>query len=326
MTGGAGFIGSHIVESLVRLGAEVIVYDNLSTGNKRNLTNVSNQIRFVEGDVLDFHELLEAAAGVDVISHQAASLEILRSIDDPANDLANNTIGTINVLRAAVKAGAKKVLNASSACIYGQAISIPEREDHPKNPNWPYGVSKFAAEKYCELYEQYSGIPVISLRYSIVYGTREWFGRVLTVFISRVLNDEPPVIFGNGEPIRDFVYVGDVAKMHNMCIENDEARGSYNVGTGVGTRIKELAELVCASTGKSLRPIFENVGEGELSQIVRGRKRLPSELRVMVLDVSKARTELGWQPKTELKDGLSEEIRWIRSNPSQWNTDQFARI
>src|SRR5262249_49872680 len=163
-----------------------------------------------EGEILDLPALERAAEGCAVVSHQAAQLEITHCIDDPIDDLRTNAIGTLNVFLAARKAGAQRILNASSACVYGQAIDPPSDEDRsPTNPNWAYGASKLVAEKYGKIWTEFHNLPVISFRYGIVYGEREWYGRVLTIFLKRILDGKPPVVFGAGDQIRDFTYVGD---------------------------------------------------------------------------------------------------------------------
>ncbi len=198
VTGGAGFIGSHIVESLVDVGANVVVYDNLSFGNLENLKTVEDKIKFVKGGILDYSKLKRAMKGADFVSHQAAQLEIFKAALEPARDLEINTIGTLNVLKAARENRVKKIVNASSACVYGQPTSLIQDEAHPENPNWAYGVSKLAAEKYCRIFMNETGIPVVSLRYAIVYGPKEWYRRVLTIFIKRVAEGKHPIIFGAG--------------------------------------------------------------------------------------------------------------------------------
>ena len=205
----AEYIG--IVDSLVSKGHEVIVYDNLSSGAPENLKEVSKDIEFVKGDINDFKSLNKVVKEVDIVSHQAAQLEIGKCLDDPVYDLMTNTGGTLNVLKSAVENNVSKIINASSACVYGQAVQRPQPESHPKNPNWAYGVSKLAAEKYCDIFSNNHDIPIISLRYGIVYGEREWFGRVLPIFIKRFIQGKPLIVFGKGEQIRDFVYVKDVA-------------------------------------------------------------------------------------------------------------------
>lgn len=319
VTGGAGFIGSHIVESLLSKGYEVIVYDNLSTGCRDNLSAVFRDCVVVEGDILDYEKLKSVFAGVDYVSHMAAQLEIFRGSDDPYYDLEVNTVGTLNVLRAAKECGVKKIINASSACIYGQVNGLTSEGYYPR-PNWTYGVSKLAAEKYGDIYNDYHKLPVVHLRFGITYGEREWFRRVLTIFIKRVIMNQPPVVFGDGHQVRDFIYVGDAVDFHNACLLSGAANGqAYNVGTGQGVTIKELAHEVVKASGKKLDVLFENTAEGEYSSLVPDKRRNAEELKIMLLDISKAKKDLGWEPRITLHDGIKRELGWASSNLARWD-------
>jgi UDP-glucose 4-epimerase len=320
VTGGAGFIGSHISESLANKGYEVIIYDNFSTGCEENIANIKslNNVHIVNGDILDYDLLLKCMKDVDIVSHQAAQLEIGSAINDPLLDAKTNIEGTLNVLEAARKVGVKKIIYASSAGVYGEAVKIPQDEEHPKRPQWPYGVSKYSGELYCQQYSIFYGMKICALRYGIVYGEREWYGRVLTEFIKRVvLEDKPPVIFGDGNQRRDYVYVKDVVEFHNIMIE-EEWNGFevFNIGGGSSITIKELANLIIDIANKDMEPIFEEVPEGDYSNIT-GRWRIPKELKVLELDISKAMKK-GWRPKVNLKEGIKREIDWISSNPNRW--------
>jgi UDP-glucose 4-epimerase len=319
VTGGAGFIGSHFVRDLVESGARVTVFDNFSSGLIDNLAPVQADLEVVHGDILDFEGLCTAMRGQELVSHQAAQLEITRAIGDPLFDLRTNTIGTLNVLRAAAEMAVHKVVSASSAGVYGQARYTPQDENHPTNPNWEYGISKLAAEKYGQIYAETHRFAVVSLRYAIVYGEREWFGRVLTLFLKRALEGLPPVVFGRGDQVRDFVYVGDVTQMHHACLEQAAANNKvFNVSTGVGTSVVDLATLVCEISGKDIEPVFEDVPEGERSHLVNGRMRLPSELQTMIMSYDRAREEVGWAPQIPLREGLEREWAWLNRNPSRW--------
>jgi UDP-glucose 4-epimerase len=319
VTGGSGFIGSHIVESLVQIGWKVKVYDNLSSGSLDNLKAVKNDIEFIKGDILDFDTLSRAIKGVEVVSHQAAQLEIFLGIAEPNKDLEINTIGTLNVLRACHQHGVNKLINASSACVYGQAVTPLQSEDHPQNPNWEYGVSKLAAEKYCQIYHETHGMKIASLRYGITYGPREWFRRVMTIFIKRVLSGKPPVIFGAGDAIRDFIYVGDIVNLHNALLEkNLPGHTVLNAGTGIGTSVCGLAMAVCEALEVQMEPIFELVKEGEFSKEVPDKKRNTAELKSMVLDATKAADLVGWKPRVNLVKGIQLEAEWARENIERW--------
>lgn len=320
MTGGAGFVGSHFVRDLLDAGATVTVYDNFSSGLEENLDGVEGPVEIVRGDILDYDTLRDAMRGHDAISHQAAQLEITRSIDNPVFDLTTNTIGTLNVLKAAAEVGTHKIVEASSAGVYGQAVTDLQEENHPTEPNWEYGVSKLACEKYAAIAcERTPGLAVTSLRYAIVYGEREWYGRVLTLFLKRALDGKPPVVFGRGDQVRDFVYVGDIAQLHRRCLEVDSpGHLVLNGSTATATTVLELARLVCEVTRLDEGPVFDDVAEGATSSLADGRMRLPSELHAMRMSYQRALDTVGWKPEVGLRDGLAREWNWLVDHPKRW--------
>jgi UDP-glucose 4-epimerase len=320
ITGGAGFIGSHLTESLVKAGAKVTVFDNFSSGLKENLKSVEKDVKIIRGNVLNFDALKKAMKGNHIVSHQAAQLEITKCVKDPIDDLKSNTVGTLNVLRAAVECKVEKLMNASSACVYGQPVYTPSDEtNHPTRPNWAYGVSKLAGEKYAQIFTDLYKMPTVSFRYAIMYGEREWYGRVLTIFLRSIRKKQNPVVFGEGEQLRDFTYVGDLVRLHNLALEDSRADGQvFNISTGIGTSIRELAEKAVSLFGDGLSVEFEQVKPGERSKKVRGRMRLPSELSAMVLANGKAKELLGWEPQVMLDDGLKREFEWLSANPKRW--------
>jgi UDP-glucose 4-epimerase len=322
ITGGAGFIGSHMAEALVLKGHEVTIFDNFSTGSEGNLTTLRRMknVRILRGDILDHESLASSMKGADVVSHQAAQLEIGSAISRPTEDARVNIEGTINTLEAAVKNKVRKVVYASSAGIFGEALSTPQDEAHPKRPQWPYGVSKYAGELYCQQYSLFYGLHTCGLRYGIVYGEREWFGRVLTMFIKQVfLDKKPPVVFGDGNQTRDYIYVKDLVEFHNQMVENDygDIFESYNLGGGKSISIRKLAELIIDLSGTDYEPIFDNPPEGGVSSIS-GRWRIPRELKNLHLNISKATAMTGWKPKTPFRKGVENEIAWILANPNRW--------
>jgi UDP-glucose 4-epimerase len=320
MTGGSGFIGSHFVRDLLDAGATVTVYDNFSSGREENLDGVEGSLDVIRGDILDYEALRDAMRGHDAVSHQAAQLEITTSIDDPIYDLTTNTIGTLNVLKAVAELGIGKVVEASSAGVYGQAVTHLQDETHPTDPNWEYGVSKLACEKYAAIAcERTPGLAVTSLRYAIVHGEREWYGRVLTLFLKRALDGKPPVVFGQGDQVRDFVYAGDIAQLHRRCLEVDTpGHLVLNGATGTGTTVLDLARAVCEVTGLDDGPVFDDVAEGARSSLADGRMRLPSELHAMRMSYQRALDDVGWKPEVALRDGLEREWRWLVDHPQRW--------
>jgi UDP-glucose 4-epimerase len=321
VTGGAGFIGSHLVEDLVSAGYRVTVLDDLSSGWLENLEAVKDRIHFVEGSILDERVLRKVMEGQRFVSHMAAQLEITKCVKSPLADLESNTIGTLRVLEAAHAAGVEKLVNASSACVYGQAQHTPQSEDgHPTNPNWEYGVSKLAAEKYTRLFWEAGRMKTVSLRFAIIYGEREWCGRVITMFLRRALRGAPPVVFGAGDQERDFTHVEDLVRLHRLALERPEADGQvFNVSTGLGTNVAALSELCREVTGIEAPVVWEKTAEGEVSAAMPDRVRLPQELKTMVLDPARAKKLLGWEAKVALRDGLRREWDWIQKQPSRWD-------
>jgi len=330
ITGGAGFIGSHIAEELLKQGASITVYDNFSFGTEDNLSHIWKDIKVIKGDILDYEHLQREMKGHDIVSHHAAQLEIFLGVEDPHRDLEINTIGTLNVFKAAHQNQIAKVVNASSACIYGQTEKSTS-EDYLPVPNWAYGVSKLAAERYGTIYTLEYKLPVINLRYGITYGEREWFRRVLTIFIKQVLIDKPIVIFGNGQQIRDFIYVKDAVLLHNLCIKYDSITGgSYNVATGIPTSIVDLAHLVQEVAndvlGKRAEIVYEEINEGAFSKLVPDKKRNIAELKMMLLDIKKAYDDFKWKPIVKLREGIEKEMLWAKENLHRWKKVYYSYV
>ncbi len=326
ITGGAGFIGSHLVEEYLANKAEkVIVFDDFSTGTMKNLEHIKdNRLKIVEGSVLDEEKLnsIVKEEQIQIVDHLAAELEVYTGIKDSSKDARINIFGTLNALNVALRNNVEKVLFASSGAVYGEAKYVPIDEDHPLEPHWPYGVSKLSAERYVLQYHKLFGLNTTAFRYSIVYGPREWFGRVLTMFIRRIfLEGKPPVVFGDGKQIRDFVYVKDVVRAHTLAIEKTASDGQvFNIGSGRGISISELARLLVDMSGKSLEVIYDNPPEGEVSRFQPERVRLLGELKRFVLSCNKAKKVLGWSPSVSFRDGVSEEIEWLMHNQERWHT------
>ncbi|MEM3718490.1 MAG: GDP-mannose 4,6-dehydratase [Candidatus Bathyarchaeia archaeon] len=325
ITGGAGFIGSHLAEEyLLNNAKNVIVYDDFSTGTIKNLEHIKDErLKIVKSSVLDPVGLNEVVkkGRIDIIDHLAAELEVYRGIKDSEKDARINILGTLNILNAALKNGVRRILFASSGAVYGEAKYLPIDEGHPLEPHWPYGVSKLSAERYVLQYHKLFGLETTAFRYGIVYGPREWFGRVLTMFIKRIfLENKPPVVFGGGSQTRDFVYVDDVVKAHVSAVKNSEAVGQvFNIGSGKGISIKELAELLITLSGKELEILYDNPEEGSASKFQPERIRLKGELKNFILDCSKAEKILGWHPTINFSEGLATEIEWILNFPERWS-------
>ena len=303
LSGGAGFVGSHVAEAYLAAGDEVTVLDDLSTGRRENLPR---GVRFVHADIrsAEARDLL-AQGRFELLNHHAAQMDVRRSVADPLFDLDVNLRGLLNLLEGARAGGVRRVVFASSGgVVYGDATAPPCREGAAKLPISPYGVAKLASEHYLMAYSRLYGLDVASLRYSNVYGPRqnaEGEAGVVAIFSRKMLAGEPLTIFGDGEQTRDMVYVKDVAAANLAASDRPlpppeglDTR-AWNIGTGVETSVKRLAELLAAAAGR--RPAIRYAPER------------PGELRRSALAVEKAGRELGWAPRTGLADGLGVTLR-----------------
>jgi UDP-glucose 4-epimerase len=295
VTGGSGFIGSNLVDALLGRGDEVTVVDDLSTGRRENLSEaMRNGAELVEMDIRDQAALVELAESVrpEAIFHFAAQIDVRRSAADPRLDSEINVGGTINVLEAARRTGARVVNSSTGGAIYGEGRIIPAPEDHPVAPEAPYGQSKFAAEGYVELFRRLHGVSGVSLRYGNVFGPRQdplGEAGVIAIFCGKLLEGGTPTVFGDGLQTRDYVFVGDVVRANLLAAESD-AFGAFNVGTGVQTSVLDLVE--------ALKPEADGGFEPEMAP------PRPGEVQHIALDASRARDQLGWNAETGLADGL----------------------
>ena len=299
VTGGAGFVGSHLVDAYVAAGHEVFVIDDLSSGNKRNL---NPRAKFHHVDLLDPKMArLFAEIRPDVLNHHAAQMDVRRSVSDPLFDARVNILGFINLLESCKPLGLRKVIFASSGgAIYGEQESFPASEEHPKRPASPYGVSKLAGENYLAYYQTTFGIPYVALRYSNVYGPRQnskGEAGVVAIFTERLLAGKIPMINGDGKQTRDFVYVGDVCAANLRALETSYA-GELNIGTGVETDIATLYHKICDRLGSRAAAVHGPAKSGE-------------QLRSS-LDSSRARAILNWSPRASLDEGLAQTVAHYR--------------
>lgn len=305
VTGGAGFIGSNLVDTLLDQGHAVTVVDNLSTGKFDNLLNVKdaakeNRFTFFHMDIRE--DSLVAAfknREQDAVIHLAAQADVRFSVKNPVEDADVNIIGTLNVLQLAVENGVKRFINTSSGgCVYGEPESLPVSEDAPKQPDSPYGVSKMVAESYIRYYERTRGIDCVTLALGNVYGPRQNpFGEagVVAIFAGKFLAGETPVIYGDGEQTRDFVYVDDVVAAYIAALE--KGAGEFiNIGTSIETSVNRIYELLAELADFDGEPEYAPPREGELDHIC--------------LNVDKAADVLGWKPLVPLKEGLSRTLDW----------------
>ena len=305
VTGGAGFIGSHLADELAARGYAVVILDDFSTGRDENIANLRNKdsIELVTGNITDLPLLQSLFAGVDYVFHQAALARVPRSIEDPLTVNQVNITGTLNVLLAARDKGVKKVAFASSSSVYGDAATLPQREDMIPNPLSPYALTKLAGEYYCTVFKQLYGLSTICLRYFNVYGPGQdphsQYAMVIPTFIYRVANNLPPVIHGDGEQSRDFTFIQDVVRANILAAESD-AEGVYNIGSGRGITIRQLAERIVQLMQKDLKPVHEKPRIGDV--------------RHALADISKAKT-FGYRPGWSLEDGLKQLIAiWSEEN------------
>jgi UDP-glucose 4-epimerase len=299
VTGGAGFIGSNLVRFLLHEGHEVVILDNLVSGYRQNL---EAEAEFIEGDIRSQELLDHCLAGTDVVYHLAASVGNKRSIDNPLEDADVNVMGTLKLLQTARAHGIKKVVFSSSAGIFGELKSLPIREDHPIEPDSPYGASKLCAEKQCLAFSKLFEMECVCLRYFNVFGPRQRFdayGNVIPIFVFQMLRGEKLTIFGDGEQTRDFVNVADVVQANYKSSVKAGTWGAFNLGSGNRISINRLVELLGELNGKA--PVVEY-----------GPKR-PGDVRDSLADISKARDEFGFEPSIDLVDGLREYLDWARS-------------
>jgi UDP-glucose 4-epimerase len=296
VTGGAGFIGSHVAEALAARGDDVVVLDDLSSGKRENLPD---GVELVEGDIRDGLGDLFARVEPTICYHLAAQIDVRVSVARPDHDAAINVLGTVNVLEAARPHGTKVVFSSTGGAIYGECDG-PAPEDAPRLPIAPYGTSKLAAEEYLATYNRLYGTGHVSLRYGNVYGPRQdphGEAGVVAIFFNALRAGETPKVFGDGRQTRDYVFVGDVARATVAAAGRDG--GVYNVGTGRETSVVELLELCQRIAGTSLETEFAPARPGELQRAV--------------VDPSRAVDELGWRPEHSLEDGLGETWEFFRA-------------
>jgi len=309
VTGGAGFIGSNLVDALIERGEDVVVVDDLSTGRRANLDGALAQgATLHELDVCDAPALRELFEQVrpERVFHLAAQIDVRRSVSDPAADARVNVEGTINVLAAAQAAGARRVVySATGGAVYGEAEQVPTPEDAPAQPLAPYGMGKLSGEGYCALFTRLHGLSTVALRYANVYGPRQdplGEGGVIAIFCGCLAESRTPTIYGDGEQTRDYTYVGDIVAANLRAAELDVG-GSINIGTGVETSVLALVEA------------FRTLEGGERFEPVHAPARQGEVLR-SCLDAARARELLGWEPQVELAEGLRRTLATVSGAPT----------
>jgi len=304
VTGGAGFIGSYIVEAVAG-SHEVVVIDNFSSGKSENMSGFPKNVRVIRGSITNLSLLRNAFKGADGVFHLAAIASVARSVDDPLATHETNLTGTLNVLLAARDCGVRKVVFSSSSAVYGDEQTLPKREDMPPVPLSPYAVSKLAGEYYCNVFSELFDVKTVSLRYFNVFGPRQdqhsEYAAVIPKFITRFIDNQPPIIFGNGMQTRDFVYIKDVVQA-NMLAMQSSATGTFNIGSGQKIDLNTLAGTLAEIMKVNIHPIHEKTRTGDI--------------RDSVSDISAAKKTLGYQTRYSLDDGLGETITWFRYKKS----------
>jgi UDP-glucose 4-epimerase len=301
VTGGAGFIGSNVVERLLALRHEPVVLDSLSSGFRDNLVP---GVPFVEGDVRDRVSVDQAITGCSVVLHLAASVGNTRSIEHPQTDSKINVLGTLNVLEAARAQGIDRVVFSSSAGIFGELKTLPITEDHPQDPDSPYGVSKLAAEKHCLVYNKLYGMHNVCLRYFNVYGPHQRYdayGNVIPIFANRILRGQPLTVYGDGEQTRDFVNVRDVAAANVQAGLAPGVHGVFNIGSGTRITVNALAHMIQAAAGREVGIQYAPPRKGDV--------------RDSLADIRAAQEAFGFAPGVCMAEGLAEYMAWIHQDP-----------
>lgn len=303
VTGGGGFIGSHIAERLAQDGHDVRILDNFSTGRRDNLLHLRDDLEIVEGDIQSYERVHNAVRGCEVVFHQAALPSVPRSIQDPLTSNGCNVIGTLNVLLAARDEGVSRVVFASSSSVYGSNPTLPKHEELAPAPFSPYAVAKLAGEGYCRSFHEVYGLPTVALRYFNVFGPRQdplsQYSAVVPKFIAALLNDESPYVHGDGEQSRDFTYVDNVVRANLLAAAADNVAGKqFNIACGdrfsLNTMIAELRSIIGSERDAEYGP------------------PRPGDVRHSQADISRARAELSFEPQTSFREGLEFTVEHYR--------------
>jgi UDP-glucose 4-epimerase len=308
VTGGGGFIGSHLAKRLVSLGHQVTILDNFSTGRRSNLEALASDVEIIEGDIQSYERAFHAVRGCEVVFHEAALPSVPRSVQDPLTSTASNVIGTLNVLLAARDAQVRRVVYASSSSVYGSNPSLPKSEDMATLPISPYAVAKLAGEGYCRSFGVVYGLEAVAIRYFNVFGPRQdprsMYAAVIPNFISALLAGESPTIFGDGEQSRDFTYVDNVIDANLLAMDADSVAGHvYNVACGESATLNELVASLNEIIGTSHKPVYRAPRSGDVKH--------------SLADISRARADLGYKPTVSFREGLERTVGAIREDPAQ---------
>lgn len=307
VTGGAGFIGSNIVQSLLEQGMSVRVLDNLSTGKIHNLKDVRADIDFIRADIRHMDSVQKAMSGIDYVIHQAALPSVPRSIEDPISAHESNITGTLNILTAARENQAKRVVYAGSSSAYGDTPTLPKQEDMNPSPLSPYALTKLAGEYYCRIFSEVYGLETITLRYFNVFGPRQdpesQYAAVIPKFIESLLKDKAPTIYGDGEQTRDFTYIENVVSANLLAARVEQTQGEVvNVATNTRISLNHLYSTLQKILGKDILPIYS--------------EPRPGDVKHSLADISRAQKLLNYETLVELEQGLQKTIDWMQSQSS----------
>jgi UDP-glucose 4-epimerase len=303
VTGGAGFIGSHIAQRMVEAGHEVVVLDNFFSGSRANIAAIGKDVRVVEGDVRDLATVEACAAGCDVVFHEAAIVSVPYSVENPQESHDVNIQGTLNVLQAARKAGTRRVVFASSAAIYGEEPTLPKTEAMRPEPMSPYGVEKLTGEHYLATWSKLFGLETVALRYFNVFGPRQdpksAYSGVISIFVDRILAGRPITFFGDGSQSRDFVFVANVVDANILAATREGVSGkAFNVACGKRTTLLELATLIERAADRTVTRSFAESRAGDIKD--------------SVAEIARARVELGYTPGVDVEEGLKRLVAFVR--------------
>jgi len=305
VTGGAGFIGSHITEELIKRKESVRVLDNFLTGKRENLAPFLDEIELIEGDIRDYNQCQKAVKGIDSVLHQAALPSVPRSVSDPITSNEINITGTLNMLVSSQKAGIKSFVFASSSSVYGDDQRLPKKEGNEGNPLSPYALGKSTGEKYCQIFSQLYGFNTVCLRYFNIFGPRQdpfsQYAAAIPIFITKMLDNESPTIFGDGQQSRDFTYVSNVVQANLLACQAENTSGEVvNIGCGSRETVNSLVENINSVLEKEIRAKYDNPR--------------PGDVKHSHADISKAGEMLEYKPLVTFSEGLKKTVSWYKEN------------
>lgn len=303
VTGGAGFIGSHVVETLLKAGHFVRVLDDFDTGKRESIESFAGELEIAEGSIVNRDTLKSVMQGIDYVLHQAARGSVPRSIEDPIGTHEANITGTLNVLLAARDAKVKRVVAASSSSVYGETPALPKKEVMTPTPKSPYAISKLTGEYYCRVFSEVYGLETVALRYFNIYGPRQnpnlQYAAVIPIFINNMLQGRPCVIYGDGEQTRDFTFVEDCVKANLLACKTPNISGNYyNVACGKQTSVNQLFQLIKDIVGTDIPPVYES--------------SRPGDVKYSYASIKKAKEQMQFKPDFRLKKGLKKTVQWYK--------------